>query len=137
MRDIYKRYLNNVKDCDYDNRCTSQILRIQHINGTGDNTEILSWGSSLILQDGTFVNFGIYRGCESNQSVDKKPACAYLHIDVNGVKGPNKWGRDAFRFILTEDGLYPTGCAWTEDCRTGNGGQACTCKVLQEGAMNY
>lgn len=30
--------------------------------------------------------------------------CGMIDLDVNGEKGPNQWGRDAFRFRLTQSG---------------------------------
>ena len=41
--------------------------------------------------------------------------CAFVIIDVNGTKAPNQWGRDAFYFILGENGiLFPVyGDQWS------------------------
>ena len=50
------------------------------------------------------------------------------------------FGKDAFRFYLGEEGLFPTGCDYNKDnCLTKNNatGTACTCTVLREGAINY
>ena len=30
--------------------------------------------------------------------------CAMIDLDLNGEKGPNQWGRDGYRFILTQSG---------------------------------
>ena len=60
--------------------------------------------------------------------------------DINGSHSPNKFGVDLFLFVLKEDGLYPAGCDMPNYCgnkaKTYNG-LACTCKVIQEKAMNY
>ena len=66
--------------------------------------------------------------CASNK-------CASIAVDVNGAKGPNFIGRDAFLFHITENGLIPAGCD-ADTCLTSNG-WSCTCKVLKENAINY
>ena len=47
----------------------------------------------LVLADGTFVNTFLYNSnCESGQNADGDGlghVCLYLHVDVNGQKGPN------------------------------------------------
>ena len=69
---------------------------------------------------------------------DSDKICAYIFVDVNGQKAPNMWGRDAFRFYLTENGLFPTGCSYNKNnCKSGDSGIPCTCVALREGAMNY
>ena len=70
----------------------------------------------------------------------------YFTVDVNGLKGPNRQGRDIFRFDLdgTPKGFKPEGWdSWGEDanasCNPSKkwGGYRCAVKVLSEGAMNY
>jgi len=57
-----------------------------------------------------------------------------LGVDVNGEKPPNTWGKDAFIFVIKENGLHPAGCDTAVfDVR----GQNRACKVLRESAMNY
>lgn len=71
-----------------------------------------------------------------------------LYVDVNGLKGPNWWGRDIFLFTLdSTDGktvLYPQGgkrnMPWsTNGCQTTNvDGQYCAGRIMEEGwEMNY
>jgi len=80
--------------------------------------------------------------------------CGALDIDVNGLKGPNNFGRDIFRFTITNGRgpqLYPLGgiedanYTWKADdgtmnnCHAGNtDGKACAARVIEEGwEMNY
>lgn len=86
-------------------------------------------------------------------------------VDINGTKGPNKYGRDIFYFAYTNGKLLPEGSKlyethypWAKDipeyqhwktsnrCTTENVKKqvqpfpeqlGCTGRVLEEGAMNY
>ena len=79
---------------------------------------------------------------------------SYEGVDINGFKGPNKWGRDQFAF---ESGILPYGSKLYADryndpnyywrnnnyCTTENVNKGewfakfCTGRVLEEDAMNY
>ena len=71
-------------------------------------------------------------------------------VDVNGLKGPNRKGRDIFGFEVYPSslGIKPQGSyayngtpiSTTEvnsSCNTSSNGNDCAAKVLSEGAMNY
>ena len=67
-------------------------------------------------------------------------------IDINGIKGPNQWGRDKFRFSVKISknkiepwGLlnYQTYCTPEKLKQNETNGQYCTAKVLIEGKMDY
>ena len=72
-----------------------------------------------------------------------------LSIDVNGRKGPNKYGRDLFHFIVDEKGnLYPLGSisvygenyywANNQDCDFNLRDSGCAGRIFDEGwQMNY
>jgi len=71
---------------------------------------------------------------------------SFLIADVNGLKSPNRLGRDMFYFYYDGDtppGFKPGGWKHSteeinEECNTSDGrGYYCTAKVLTEGAMNY
>ena len=89
------------------------------------------------------------------QKIGGGPASQYpigiFYVDVNGLKGPNRWGRDIFQFdvfplklrIKPEGSYYRTDVPVPisdvdSNCNTSSGaGAFCTAKVLSEGAMNY
>lgn len=52
---------------------------------------ILNYNSVIVLQDGTIIG----------QYFNSSPK--YIYVDVNGAKGPNKWGYDIFHLILKLD----------------------------------
>ena len=78
-------------------------------------------------------------------------AQAAFWVDVNGLKGPNRYGRDIFLFDVFPSnlGIKPSGSYYgngvtpmpTSDvdanCNTSSWGDFCAAKVLSEGAMNY
>jgi len=72
-------------------------------------------------------------------------------VDVNGLKGPNRFGRDIFQFTVFSSnlGIKPSGSYQNNgitpfptstvdsNCNTSSAGSYCAAKVLTEGAMNY
>ena len=72
-------------------------------------------------------------------------------VDVNGLKGPNRFGRDIFEFPVFPsnlgikpagsyefNGVTPTPTSTVDaSCNTSSDGGNCATKVLSEGAMNY
>jgi len=78
---------------------------------------------------------------------------AIIFVDINGLQGPNKSGRDMFSFYIaktTKNGiaqgtvipggskLLETYAGWAfSECSSNNYGYQCTGKVLEEDAMNY
>jgi len=75
----------------------------------------------------------------------------WFTVDVNGLRGPNRLGRDIFEFgfFPSNLGFKPNGSyTWDgitlittsdvdSDCSNSGSGRYCTAKVLSEGAMNY
>jgi len=74
----------------------------------------------------------------------------WFYVDVNGLKDPNRWGRDIFAFDVYSSnlGIKPVGSYHRTDvpvqisgvdseCNTSLSGAFCAAKVLFEGAMNY
>ena len=140
---LYKKYLNNAKECLNGENCweTVNISNLQ----SGASYNYSDSNSRIILGDGTFLMFRqTSSDCSlggDNNDYGMYQFCALLWVDVNGAKGPNTWGRDNFQFVITEDGLKPRGCGLTPQyvsskCTNGDG-HACACKVLTENAMNY
>lgn len=106
--------------------------------------------SGLILDDGMYMGFftGDVSTCitmseralgdTSNSSV-----CAFITVDINGPKGPNRMGKDIHRFLALSDGLAPydscPGIAPTGDCCNLNKtpdasyrGITCGVEILQD-----
>ena len=138
---LYKKHLSKAVDCNVGQSCFS----VSHVGIDGTTAGLDNYnmtGSSrgkLILADGAIVNFHYYHNdCSAGQLSDETSVCAYIHVDINGAKGPNVWGRDAFRFYLGENGMGASGGDYdSANCTSAKNGQACSCVVLREGAMNY
>lgn len=65
----------------------------------------------FILKDGGLVRFG---ETIISQSSDRRPTQQICRVDydINGVAGPNRFGRDVFSFVLLNNGrLYAYGSA--------------------------
>ena len=95
----------------------------------------------LILSDGAQVAFiasgAAYSSCTATKA-GVNNVCVEITVDINGEKSPNQWGRDWFRFLVTEDGLKPAGNDNNSaDCSSNNNGQSCAARVLKENAINY
>ena len=131
----YKKYLNYTKECQAnEDGCFGQIGWGFESGGDKDP----SWGlpifPKLILLDGVQVIF-IQRSANcSSDFYGSSGICATIGVDVNGEKPPNIYGRDAFIFVLKEDGLYPVGC---DSGRCSYPTIDCACRVIRENAMNY
>jgi prepilin-type N-terminal cleavage/methylation domain-containing protein len=122
-------------------------------------SNLLKWKLShfyslVVLNDG--ITFGFYNplypNCNYNLgSGNLSNGCgAYLIVDTNGEKGPNKFGRDVFRLYLLKSGeVVPVGMKndtrygyWQTDdngCYIENStGEGCAARIMEEGwEMNY
>ena len=127
----FENYLTNINDSGIKEGAppvTYQTL-------TGNST----YDSSLI-DDGCFTLPGgsmIMFEQPGNMTVKR----IWIYVDVNGVKLPNRLGRDLFVFQMTDDGLKPMGAdgtSYDEDTycnKTGSGnmnGIACAAKVIKD-----
>lgn len=134
--EMYKKYLSNIKDCNNSTGCfASEYKRMnnQMTNSYDDPT-----GRRFVLADGTSVLFhsGHFSNSCEYESFGSSNVCQIIAVDINGNKGPNALGTDAFAFALKEDGLFPVGCDFY-GCGSDTVGWGCTCKVIREGAINY
>jgi prepilin-type N-terminal cleavage/methylation domain-containing protein len=78
-------------------------------DGWFDHTQ---YGATSILNSGEIILFKLDQtDCQHNYGAGSPAAhsCGWLHIDVNGFKGPNILGKDIFGFWVTLTGIYPFG----------------------------
>lgn len=117
-------------------------------------------GYQFITIDGIYVQFSSFSTCLDAGSArhitgQMNQRCGVVDIDLNGVKPPNAWGRDIFRFNITNGkgaSLYPAGgiddshdTPWRTDagtpqeCYSGNtSGMNCAGRIMEDGwQMNY
>lgn len=63
-----------------------------------------------VLNDGSVADFDMeYSDCSVS--------CAVINVDVNGLKGPNKWGKDRYSFSVYDDNIK----AFIGPCNNGTG----------------
>lgn len=91
-------------------------------------------------------------GLPCGSSTNNTPVCFFIHVDVNGIAQPNRWGVDIFGFQATKNAIIPLesmnahinpGDTYCETTPQGaiwgwNGnGCGCTNHVLTTGDMDY
>lgn len=100
-------YLNVIKICGTDTTgdCEYDVTKL---NGTS-YTSSLSKYTRFVLSDGTWV----FIKAAVNDAAATFPKIIYVEFDINGLKRPNKLGRDYFLFAVvldtTQDMYRPVG----------------------------
>ena len=139
-------YLHVIKNCGTD---TSGVCSYEPTAMNGSPSDSVARYSRFFLNDGTLVLIRT----TVNQPTDTFPMLVEINVDLNGLKKPNKAGRDYFLFsiaLVTTDDMYrPTGRlnaagqTQTRDTiinpttsasctRTGNGGW-CAALIIKDG----
>ena len=137
LMDMYGKVLQRAKICN-GSGCFSSDM---YTNLDGTDYKRLDtdtrWASlpKFILSDGTLVMFDSSMSPDCTGSFGGVKFCVEIFVDINGKKKPNRWGRDLFEFLVTDNGLALSGC--NQNCDTSTTGYHCACRVLREGAMNY
>ncbi len=141
---IVNKYMKVVKTCD-----SSNYSECVEVDENGEPIQGNISGDIFVTADG--MTWGGYN----------------ITVDINGKKGPNRWGRDIFIFEIADSNrngvaqgtVIPVGSRlyakyvhnadeiWDNYCTTEivnrdgrniyGGAKYCTGRVLEEGAMNY
>lgn len=121
-------------------------------SGTRYDYDSSSGRYKFVGADGATYYMATYAsGCSTSRGTNSmSQVCAWLWVDVNGMKPPNNQGRDIFEFYITNGKgplLYPyggkdhTGVYYkdTGTCTPTNPeGYACTAKIMEDSwQMNY
>jgi len=101
---------------------------------------------AIILADGSSLNFSVERN-ESNYAsasvtndVPEKHLYGYIFVDIDGAKkGKNDMGYDIFQFLVTSQGIIPSGSENYIDQFNPNGGAdyLATDWIIRTGNMDY
>ncbi|MBE7710277.1 MAG: type II secretion system protein [Cyanobacteria bacterium SIG32] len=149
--DKIKPYLKLVKTCEpYSADCMAPV------EGTATKDYTIPYYSGILNNGTSFYLFGRDPNCayvNDNANLAKpnptKTLCADLTIDINGKdKGENYWGKDVFRFSITQNGIFPRGIQSDDGfpfesyCHPLDGnrstyGEACTGWVIENSNMDY
>ncbi len=103
-----KKYFKPVKICRADTSDSSCARDIKYLNKAQYKTLFTSAGYSFYTKDGMEFYLQLSISCDPDFSRQGsvKADCGVVHIDVNGEKSPNTYGRDFFMFRINYDG-YP------------------------------
>ena len=121
---------NNYRECNYNNMSPWKFL-----NNEGCQAGIHTNNNSItfMMPDGTVI---LYMAFVNEGGYDT----THTIVDLNGPKGPNKFGRDVFRFDREKGkGFVPT-TSNTNYCSINSNGVGCAQKIMEDGweiAPNY
>jgi len=141
---MFVKLLNVQKDCGMSsNGDCMPDTKYKFFNGDDEvNWNTLSSQYKFQLSDGMLVKIWAVPNYQNKgESVSLQNVYGAIGIDVNGAKGPNTLGKDAFAFWITKYGIVPQG---TPDdtvyplstCRAKGWG-ACTAWVTTKGNVDY
>ena len=107
--DDYGKYLQFVRTCEwstrsqcYPNYYTLNGLGPSDPNGGGSYNEgRILWA---IGKNGMSFRFSSNAPC-----LEPTDRCGFIEVDTNGFKGPNKFGKDIFIFVVYPDSIKPHG----------------------------
>ena len=137
----WKPYLRGVTICKTYLECNyTSNQPFSDINGTKAGAVLISETSrtTIKLPDGTVViNFTSMGGTadEEGNLVDDHISGA-LYVDINGGKGPNRYGKDVFVYIRNESGIINPYLINLKDISTRcnrQTGDGCAAKIMKDG----
>lgn len=103
VNSILTQYLKVSKNCGTGSGCFPPYYRLLSSKlSTQIDYNAAPQFSKMVLADGSILFFGIGNYSTRWNEID-------FFVDVNGFKGPNRWGYDTFRFQVYSDYL---GSAW-------------------------
>lgn len=111
MGDILTKNMKITKVCNEGKGCFPDII---YKKIDGKNT--INWDNNdyniakYLTNDGYSIFFFSYGNQSANYGSGMlNKSYGAISVDINGFKGPNTWGKDTFTFILTEQGIIPSG----------------------------
>lgn len=143
-------HLKLVKNCGYNTGegcfAPNSNLNFDGSSGTNYNYDTYNWYYKFITEDGmsfavqSYVSDSSWADCAVNWSLsgsgNMSQTCGEIFVDINGPqKGPNNFGRDTFKFYITNGkgaSLYPSGGSddyWYDYSRWWNSGNANLCSA--------
>ena len=145
--DEFAKVVSVDKKCDTTEECFGSgfvgatNVKYKYLNSNAGSTPSYYADKALITTDGIMYSV-TQRGSGITAfglaSEDTENIVGRIVVDVNGQKGPNRFGIDTFFFfMLRTKGIIPAGANSTSDCNKSSTGQTCAARVLKENAMNY
>lgn len=112
-----KPYLKIIQDCNHDKAGCFPDVSYKTLTGMAETnfSRIGTGHTRFVLSDGEAVSFFLnskeckYKTDTAGDTEQLKNICGGLHVDINGSKGPNTFGKDFFLFYVTKYGIIPAG----------------------------
>ena len=139
--DDYGQHLDFIRTCDWGNRaeCWPDFYALNNVGPMGPNSGG-GYGAIRILW-AILKNGMTFRFHDNNTCPTSSDVCGMIDVDVNGFKGPNKYGKDIFLFNVYPNRIKPRGWDMTliqlnnqhngcNEANPGNYGLSCAAKFL-------
>lgn len=131
----FSAQLNTAKICAKEEKgCNFEGIPKQ-LKGDAHTNSYDGYAYNLITTDGMTYNFSATDCSGKGLSTERANNCmGRFVVDVNGFKGPNRFGYDMFFFCLVKgEGIVPAGIDNNSaDCKKDNSGVTCAAKVVNE-----
>jgi prepilin-type N-terminal cleavage/methylation domain-containing protein len=145
----FSPYLQLAKYCGRGTGCfpTGTYKRLNGLSTTNFD-DVNTLYAKSILANGSLIAVDVTNpSCTNTEGFSAmltSNGCGYLTIDINGFKGPNQFGIDTFKFIMTKTRLVPKGMtgsfggsSFENVCKMDQYGDTCTAWVLFIENMEY
>ena len=138
-------YLKFQKICGSGTGCTPSKSTYDTFKGAKNQWGTGYGAGKAILANGMFVYFGSqYNGLylDTNGGTASQ-SNSVIRVDINGAKGPNRYGYDVFFFTISDNRLRGAASGNSSYCDYKGGqtdfsdGRACVHWVLKKGNMDY
>lgn len=145
LLDSIKDDFSYTKKCENAQECYGKDMTMGYLNGGVDidyaKTPKLLLSKNIILSTTVLSSDCTY---DVGSSEALKNVCGVIGVDVNGLRGPNQFGKDYFEYFLTTKGFIPTGTFEYKDseysssnCSLKSTGRGCTSYVLTYKNLDY
>ncbi len=102
FHDLLGSYLKVVSRCNGSDQSCPKYDHVYVLNGAEKKTDLKHFSTSN-LANGIIIRGGTLAiPCNTT-------SCGDFSIDINGLKGPNTFGKDIFYFYMKSDGIVPIG----------------------------
>jgi prepilin-type N-terminal cleavage/methylation domain-containing protein len=128
IRDMYLPYLNYSKVCtnSVNEGCWASSCKL--LNG---GTAVMGTSPGIVLSNGVVIMFtNLDANCGSTAYGGTLLKCGVIEFDVNGIKGPNVYGKDIYGTYLANNDLKPRGGTFDGYRCLGSTGIGCAFEYL-------
>jgi len=147
---ILAPHLKMLKICgaDIGEGCFPRGVMYKYLDGTdyGVIDDLDTRAKAMLLNGNSLHVYSYGDSCEHNlgdSPLDR--ICGNITVDINGVNGPNQYGKDVFAFHVTAYGVVPLGIkgykskslSTEKQCNPEGKGLYCAAYVIQKGKLDY